>query len=44
MIQASNALGAVGSYLEPMIVREPSEGVTDDDIKNDILHLMVISK
>nr|XP_027214480.1 disrupted in renal carcinoma protein 2 homolog isoform X1 [Penaeus vannamei]XP_027214481.1 disrupted in renal carcinoma protein 2 homolog isoform X1 [Penaeus vannamei]XP_027214482.1 disrupted in renal carcinoma protein 2 homolog isoform X1 [Penaeus vannamei] len=40
--QVMNQLGNAGSYLEPLIVRAPGEGVTPSDIQSDIKLLLYI--
>ncbi|XP_069953629.1 solute carrier family 49 member 4 homolog isoform X1 [Cherax quadricarinatus] len=40
--QAFNQLGSAGSYLEPLLVRSPSNSTTSDEIRSDIKRLMFI--
>ena len=37
-------LGGAAMYLEPLVVRSPGEGISSDEILNDIFTLMYIRK
>ncbi|KAL7637813.1 UNVERIFIED_CONTAM: hypothetical protein RMT77_011425 [Armadillidium vulgare] len=43
VIFAVGQLGTVGSYLEPLIIRDPSSDASPDDIKSDIMVYLYIA-
>ncbi|KAB7494677.1 Disrupted in renal carcinoma protein 2-like protein [Armadillidium nasatum] len=43
VIFAVGQLGTVGSYLEPLMIRDPSSGASSEDIKSDIMVYLYIA-
>ncbi|KAK7075864.1 hypothetical protein SK128_011929, partial [Halocaridina rubra] len=39
---ALNQLGGAGSYMEPLVVKDPDERVSQEEVKRSIMDLMVL--